>query len=154
MYGISRSTTSVLTYLIKYEQMTFKRALALIGLKREFVYPNEGFVEQLKKWERELKKNDSEKNPTSKTNQPADPTSPDLKLEALNPKASPEKEPKHRSQTATKIKKPRFNLGIKSILDAMVSRSELMSNSCFTSPLNISNMSTHRSTGSDRKLGK
>jgi hypothetical protein len=154
MYGISRSTTSVLTYLIKYEQMAFRRALALICQKREFVYPNEGFVEQLKNWERELKKNDLEKNNTLKTNQPGDPTSPDLKIDNPAPKASPEKEPKHRSQTATKIKKPRFNLGIKSLLDAMVSRSELMSNSCFTSNLNISNMSTHRSAGSDRKLGK
>ena len=35
MFGISRSTASVIAYLIKYEQMTFKRAHFLIEQKRQ-----------------------------------------------------------------------------------------------------------------------
>lgn len=53
-----------------------------------------------------------------------------------------------------KIRKPKFNLGIKSILDAMVSRSELMSTGNTAANLNLSNMSTNRSTKSERRLHK
>ena len=40
---------------MKYEHLTFNRALALIEKSREFVYPNEGFVKQLKEYEKGLK---------------------------------------------------------------------------------------------------
>lgn len=49
--GVSRSTSLVLAYLIKYEGMTFKEGLALCRGKRPIVNPNPSFVSQLKKWE-------------------------------------------------------------------------------------------------------
>jgi len=46
-WGISRSTTSVLTYLVKYQKMTPAKARRFVKSKRSIIYPNEGFLQQL-----------------------------------------------------------------------------------------------------------
>ena len=52
--GISRSTTCLIAYYIKYRNMSFDDALALIKRNRPIVRPNFGFQKQLKKFEQEL----------------------------------------------------------------------------------------------------
>lgn len=51
--GISRSSTVVLAYLMSADGMTFKEALQLVKSRR-YICPNEGFVAQLIKWEKQL----------------------------------------------------------------------------------------------------
>ena len=51
--GISRSSTIILSYLIKYKKMKFDDALNLIREKREKINPNPGFVKQLREYEKE-----------------------------------------------------------------------------------------------------
>jgi len=46
-WGISRSTTSVLTYLVKYLKMTPAKARRFVKSKRSIIYPNEGFLQQI-----------------------------------------------------------------------------------------------------------
>jgi len=53
-WGISRSTTSVLCYLIKYHKMTPIKARRMVKSKRSIIYPNEGFWHQLETYAREL----------------------------------------------------------------------------------------------------
>jgi len=50
-YGISRSTTFVIAYLIKNMRYTTDSALKFIQEKRKQIKPNEGFLEQLYKYE-------------------------------------------------------------------------------------------------------
>ena len=50
-YGISRSTTFVIAYLIKNMRYTTNSALKFIQEKRKRIKPNEGFLEQLYKYE-------------------------------------------------------------------------------------------------------
>jgi len=45
--GISRSTSSILAYLIKYHGLTLHEALSLVKSKRSIVFPNPGFLRQL-----------------------------------------------------------------------------------------------------------
>jgi hypothetical protein len=45
--GISRSTTAILAYFIKYRGMDPRRGYEMIRKKRWIVYPNEGFMRQL-----------------------------------------------------------------------------------------------------------
>ena len=46
-WGISRSPTSIMAYLIKYHKMNVLVARNLIKSRREFISPNPGFMEQL-----------------------------------------------------------------------------------------------------------
>ena len=49
--GVSRSPSIVIAYLMKKEKMTFIEAFNKVKACRECVFPNESFVEQLKKFE-------------------------------------------------------------------------------------------------------
>ena len=50
--GKSRSISIVAGYLIKYHNMTTKQALDYISERRPCIYPNYGFVEALKQFEK------------------------------------------------------------------------------------------------------
>ncbi len=58
MAGASRSATIIIAYLMWKDKMKYDDALDFVQKKRFIVYPNEGFREQLKLFENELKKND------------------------------------------------------------------------------------------------
>jgi len=47
LYGISRSVTCVIAYLIKYHQMTSEKAYKFVKSKRSVMNPNDGFLKQL-----------------------------------------------------------------------------------------------------------
>lgn len=53
--GISRSATVCIAYLMRYQGYTLKEALELCQKARPIVEPNEGFMEQLKLFERKIK---------------------------------------------------------------------------------------------------
>ena len=53
--GVSRSSTIVMSYLMKKLGMTFKEVLDYVRKKRWVVNPNPGFVRQLKRYEMKLK---------------------------------------------------------------------------------------------------
>ena len=57
MAGASRSATIVIAFLMWKKKMTAEKALEFVQNKREIVYPNDGFLEQLKIFEGELEKN-------------------------------------------------------------------------------------------------
>lgn len=46
-WGISRSTTSVIAYLVKYRRMPPKKARQFVKSKRSIIFPNDGFINQL-----------------------------------------------------------------------------------------------------------
>ncbi|KAK6530340.1 hypothetical protein TWF694_003696 [Orbilia ellipsospora] len=48
--GISRSSTAVIAYLMRFHKLTFPDALAFVKTKRQ-IKPNENFKEQLQVWE-------------------------------------------------------------------------------------------------------
>lgn len=50
-YGVSRSATLVIAYLMKKYSMSFSDAYELVKQKRKIAYPNRGFQEQLKLYE-------------------------------------------------------------------------------------------------------
>ena len=52
--GVSRSTTMIIAYLMKYKNMSLESALMLCRKKRPMVNPNSGFMEQLRDYEQEL----------------------------------------------------------------------------------------------------
>ncbi|CAF3827500.1 unnamed protein product, partial [Rotaria magnacalcarata] len=52
--GISRSATIVLAYLMKYHHNTLKEAFFFLIEKRPQIWPNEGFLLQLLRYETEL----------------------------------------------------------------------------------------------------
>ena len=52
--GVSRSVTITLAYLMKFYRMSFKKALSLVREKRKQIYPNSGFINQLKSYEKML----------------------------------------------------------------------------------------------------
>jgi len=52
--GISRSSTIVIAYMMKTEQLTFKKAFKLVQSRRPVIAPNYGFKDQLLLWEKEL----------------------------------------------------------------------------------------------------
>ena len=54
MAGASRSATIVIAYLMWAKKMKFDEALKLTMSKRSIVYPNFGFLDQLKKFEKLL----------------------------------------------------------------------------------------------------
>ena len=49
--GISRSSTMIIAYLIKYKQFIFRDALQYVRDKRSKIYPNASFVSELKLFE-------------------------------------------------------------------------------------------------------
>lgn len=49
--GVSRSSSFVLAYLIKHQNMKLKEALTLCRQKRKIVNPNPNFISHLKRWE-------------------------------------------------------------------------------------------------------
>ena len=56
-FGISRSPTFVIAYLIKYFRFTVQTALIFLRKRRPQVKPNDGFIEFLNKYEKSFKKN-------------------------------------------------------------------------------------------------
>ncbi|CAF0807467.1 unnamed protein product [Didymodactylos carnosus] len=54
--GISRSTTIVCAYLMKYNSMSLENALLQIKSKRSIIQPNIGFLKQLVEFDEQLKK--------------------------------------------------------------------------------------------------
>ena len=52
--GISRSSTILIAYIMKSKKMKLDKVLDILRAKREKVNPNSGFIEQLKKYEKEL----------------------------------------------------------------------------------------------------
>jgi len=53
--GKSRSPTIIIAYLIKYQKMTLNECYDLLNKKVEFLSINSGFMDQLKRYESELK---------------------------------------------------------------------------------------------------
>jgi len=51
--GVSRSVSLVLAYLIKYRGMNYSTAYERVKSKRRIIHPNDGFIDQLRKLERE-----------------------------------------------------------------------------------------------------
>ena len=58
MAGASRSASVVIAYLMWKEKKSFKDALDFVSNKRSSVFPNDGFKDQLKLFEKLLKEND------------------------------------------------------------------------------------------------
>ena len=54
--GISRSTSVVIAYLISEVGMNYEKAFMSVRRARRCIQPNEGFVHQLRKYHRRLKK--------------------------------------------------------------------------------------------------
>jgi hypothetical protein len=52
--GVSRSSTICIAYLMRYHQLSFAAAYAVVLEARCIIDPNPGFVAQLKEWENEL----------------------------------------------------------------------------------------------------
>eukprot|EP01121_Diplochlamys_sp_Union-15-3_P001338 TRINITY_DN11165_c0_g1_i1.p1 TRINITY_DN11165_c0_g1~~TRINITY_DN11165_c0_g1_i1.p1 ORF type:complete len:158 (-),score=28.46 TRINITY_DN11165_c0_g1_i1:8-481(-) len=52
--GISRSPTIVISYVMKKEGMTLEQAFNFVRKARNFIDPNDGFMDQLKSYEKEL----------------------------------------------------------------------------------------------------
>ena len=55
--GVSRSTTFVIAYLMKYANLTTDEAFAFVKSKRSSIKPNDGFMRQLYMYEKMLKEN-------------------------------------------------------------------------------------------------
>jgi protein-tyrosine phosphatase len=53
--GHSRSPTIIMSYMMKYYNMTYDQAFGLVNKQRK-IAPNEGFVDQLKFYEKMLRK--------------------------------------------------------------------------------------------------
>lgn len=54
--GVSRSSATIIAYLIKKKGMSFETALDYVKEKRKIVCPNDGFRKQLKDYEAKYKK--------------------------------------------------------------------------------------------------
>ena len=50
--GISRSSSILIAYIMKTQKMSLDKVLELIRAKRDKVKPNDGFIEQLKEYEK------------------------------------------------------------------------------------------------------
>lgn len=53
--GVSRSASLVIAYMMKVKGMSFTESHNYVKSKRGVIQPNEGFIEQLKKYEQILK---------------------------------------------------------------------------------------------------
>ena len=60
--GLSRSPAVVIAYLMKHHNMTFAEAHNFVFERRPMISPNNGFVEQLKKYEADLSGRKHKKN--------------------------------------------------------------------------------------------
>lgn len=49
--GMSRSASLIIAYLIKYRKLTLEQSIRLLS-KHRFIWPNDGFIEQLIEWEK------------------------------------------------------------------------------------------------------
>jgi protein-tyrosine phosphatase len=56
--AISRSTTVTISYVMATNKMTYMQASDYVKTKHPMTYPNEGFIEQLKKYELALCQSD------------------------------------------------------------------------------------------------
>jgi protein-tyrosine phosphatase len=56
-YGISRSSTLVIAYLMKKLKISYSEAFSFVKRKRPMACPNRGFQEQLRLWGETLKSN-------------------------------------------------------------------------------------------------
>ena len=54
-FGISRSVSLVIAYLIKYFGYTVQKALNYIQVRRNTIKPNKGFLDQLAEYEKLVK---------------------------------------------------------------------------------------------------
>ena len=52
--GVSRSGAICIAYIMKYKKMKFIDALLFVRKKRQKINPNEGFIQQLREYEKEL----------------------------------------------------------------------------------------------------
>ena len=52
--GISRSTSAIVAYLMKYRQMTLPEAITFIKKKRSIICPNPGFIKQLNRYKQKM----------------------------------------------------------------------------------------------------
>ncbi|CAD8165215.1 unnamed protein product [Paramecium octaurelia] len=57
MAGVSRSASIVIAYIMKTKKLSFRDAFQFVKTKRTIVWPNDGFIEQLKKFEIHLNDN-------------------------------------------------------------------------------------------------
>jgi protein-tyrosine phosphatase len=55
MCGISRSVTIIGAYLIKKNKLSFNEAITFLKNKKQTINPNDGFMNQLKKYEKKFK---------------------------------------------------------------------------------------------------
>jgi len=62
MAGVSRSSSIVIAYLMRYRRVTFLEAFEMVRQQRPVIAPNRGFKEQLMVWEKFLEKYDEGKN--------------------------------------------------------------------------------------------
>ena len=62
MCGISRSSTIVIAYLMWKTHATYNEAYFFVKNRRRYISPNDGFVQQLKIFEKLLKENDYDLN--------------------------------------------------------------------------------------------
>ena len=60
--GISRSATIVIAYIMWKEKKSLNDAIKLVKSKREEIFPNFGFIEQLKIFEKLIKQNNYDLN--------------------------------------------------------------------------------------------
>ena len=60
--GISRSATIVIAYLMYMNKLNFEEAFQLVKTNRPIICPNNGFIKQLKKFEKDIKDNNNEDN--------------------------------------------------------------------------------------------
>eukprot|EP01017_Pseudomicrothorax_dubius_P009562 TRINITY_DN13274_c0_g1_i1.p1 TRINITY_DN13274_c0_g1~~TRINITY_DN13274_c0_g1_i1.p1 ORF type:complete len:199 (-),score=13.95 TRINITY_DN13274_c0_g1_i1:153-749(-) len=65
MWGASRSPTAVIAYLMRYHGYTFEKGYKFVRKKRNCVFPNEGFIAQLERYEKLLKQSKGLQNSVS-----------------------------------------------------------------------------------------
>ena len=54
-YGVSRSASTVLAYMMATKKISLDEATKLVSAKRPCIHPNDGFIAQLKLFEQDLK---------------------------------------------------------------------------------------------------
>ena len=60
-FGISRSVSFIIAYLIKYFGYTVKKAMNYIKKRRKQINPNQGFLDQLVEYEKLIQEKEKEK---------------------------------------------------------------------------------------------
>lgn len=56
MAGVSRSVTLVLAYLIKHHGLGYDQAYSMVKSRRKIIHPNDGFIEQLRRFESQVRR--------------------------------------------------------------------------------------------------